>query len=129
METKHIDDKTLDISTYRGNSMSLSFSLTDKDNGADIFENTYFDFLILEDYDKEPVIKKTNQVFENCAYLELSPEETELLSFDGKYYGKYYWKLVLHKNEGYRNTIVPRDFEEKPEFRVYPGFEVCSEWN
>lgn len=123
MSDVHFEDKTFDISIRKSANLLWTLQLTTSKDMTDY----YYDFVIVEEYGQTPVINKTCKVFENnWIILDLDSNESETLFSDGENYKTYYWGLILHKGEDYRDTIVPRNFEEKPEFRVYPGFEICS---
>lgn len=130
-----IDIETLNISIRRGENYSFFTKLTPSAEHEEFFKEVSFDFVIMRDYGQEPIIKKTkkltwisdaNPVWFGV-WVDLTAEETDLLSSNGDGFGKYYWGLILHKGSEYRNTIIPRDFVEKPELRVYPGLELCEE--
>lgn len=118
-----IDNETFNISMRKGASLLNALSLVTEQDMTDCC----YDFVVLGNYGQAPIVHKTCKVVkDNLIILDLDSNESEILSSDGENYKTYYWGLILYNEEGYRNTIVPRNFEEKPEFRVYPSFEICT---
>lgn len=116
--TFEINNKTLMISGYKGDTASFTFQFNE-----DISNSTVC-FIVkknVNDLEEKAVLKKefispTAQAIQ----LKLTESDTLKLGTPNSSFKDYYWSLKIKANNDFVQTLIPNAYEASPIFRVYP---------
>lgn len=116
--TFELNDKTLMISGYKGDTASFIFQFD-----TDISNSTVCFFIkknINDSEDKAVLKKEFISPSQNIVNLKLSELDTKKLGTPNSSFRDYYWSLKIKFNNEFVQTLIPNNYDANPIFRVYP---------
>lgn len=116
--TFELNDETLMISGYKGDSASFTFQFNE-----DISNSTicfYIKKNINDSEDKAVLTKEFVNPTNKIVDLKLASSDTSKLGTLNASFRDYYWSLKIKTGDEFVQTLIPNDYATTPIFRVYP---------
>lgn len=114
-----IDQESFLIKGRQGDTASLTFNFS-----QNMSAYTAHFYVKKRLRDTETVIEKEYPSPANFITIELTSEDTQKLVSKTDSYSVYYWGLKITKEDGFAQTIVPKEFNKPPKMYVYPEIGV-----
>lgn len=112
-----IDKDSLLIKGRKGDSASFTFNFN-----QDISDYTVHFYVKKNLNSSDAVIEKTYaRPSTNAVTVNLTTDDTNLLSSVANSYSTYYWGLKINSGNEFAQTIIPQEFKNPPMIYIYPG--------
>lgn len=111
-----LDKDSLLIKGRRGDTASFTFNFN-----QDMSAYTVHFYVKKNITSGDPVIEKQyKSPAESAITVNLTTEETSLLSAQTNSYGTYYWGLKITNGTDFAQTLIPQEFKAPPMMYIYP---------
>lgn len=111
-----IDQDSLLIRGRRGDTASFTFNFNE-----DISDYTVHFYIKKSVTSSDCVIeKKYENPPSHAITVNLTTQDTELLSAQANAYTAYYWGVKINKGSDFAQTIIPHEFKNPPMMYIYP---------
>lgn len=111
-----IDEDSLLIRGRKGDTASFTFKFS-----QDVSDYSLHFYIKKNVNDATSIIDKEYiRPSENCITVNLTTDDTSLLTSLPNSYNTYYWGLKINNGKDFAQTLIPQEFNNPPMMYIYP---------